>query len=244
MDRYKLVIQYDGTKFFGWQIQKKKRTVQGLIEETLTKMKVTKNKVKIFGSGRTDRGVHAWGQVAHLDINIKLNCFDFKNAMNSHLPKDCMIVKLEKVNSQFHSRYDAIRRFYRYQCFTGDSILFRNQSWILPELDIERLNNLSQNIIGNHNFLSFSKYRKDLNNTNCTIYKSNWSWDQSMIVFRISANRYLHHMIRYLVGSMVGVTHDRMKQEEFLLLLNKPRKNVKILKAPPCGLILEKIDYE
>jgi len=244
LDRYKLVIQYDGTNFFGWQIQKKRRTIQGLIENTILKMKLSNNRVKIYGSGRTDTGVHAWGQVAHLDLDTKLNNTDFKNAMNSYLPKDCRIVAIEKVNKDFHSRYDARRRSYRYQCYTGESILFRNQSWQLPKLSIDFLNDLSKYIIGNHDFLSFSKYRKELKNTKCTIYQSNWSCNQEMIVFKINANRYLHHMIRYLVGSMVGVYHNRMTKKEFLLLLNKPRKNVKIFKAPPIGLILEKIDYE
>ena len=119
-----------------------------------------------------------------------------------------------------------------------------NQSWILPRLDIKFLNNLSECLIGNLDFLSFSKFRKDLKNTKCTIFSAYWKKDKEMYTFHVNANRYLHHMIRYIVGSMIGVYQNRMSRKNFLLLIKKPRKNAFIFKAPPQGLILNKVNYD
>ena len=111
-------------------------------------------------------------------------------------------------------------------------------------LDIKFLNNLSHNLLGNYDFLSFSKFRKDLKNTNCNIFSAYWEKDKEMYTFHIKANRYLHHMIRYIVGSMIGVYQNRMSEKEFILLIKNPRKNVLIFKAPPQGLILNKVNYD
>ena len=243
MSRLKFVIQYDGTKFLGWQIQKEVRTVQGLLESNLKEILKLEDAVRFYGSGRTDSGVHAWAQVAHVDLDTTLNENEIKNALNTNLPSDCRIIDVQKVAGDFHARYDAKSRIYRYQCYTGDSILFRNQSWSLPRLDIDYLNSFAEILIGDHDFLSFSKYRVDLKSTNCSVFYSHWSCEERMITFKIEANRFLHHMIRYLVGTMVALYQNRFTENEFLSLLREPRKEVKIIKAPPQGLILEKINY-
>ena len=187
--------------------------------------------------------MHAWAQVAHVDLDTTLTKNEIKNALNANLPSDCRIIDVQKVVGDFHARYDAKSRIYRYQCYTGDSILFRNQSWSLPRLDIDYLNSFAEILIGDHDFLSFSKYRVDLKSTNCSVFYSHWSYEESMITFKIEANRFLHHMIRYLVGTMVALYQNRFTENEFLSLLKEPRKEVKIIKAPPQGLILEKINY-
>lgn len=243
MLRYKFIIQYDGSYFSGWQFQKNKMTVQGLLEEALKKISKTKERIPVYGAGRTDAGVHAWGQVAHADINLNLNNNDMQNALNGNLPDYCRISKVEKVSKNFHSRYNAKSRFYRYQCYTGNSILFRNQSWMLSGLDVDYLNSLSKHLIGEKNFLSFSKFNNKIKNTNCIIFDCKWSRSGSMITFKIKANRYLHHMIRYLVGTIIAIEQKKYSENEFQLLLERPKKNVKIFKAPAQGLILEKINY-
>jgi len=243
MSRYKIIIQYDGSKYYGWQLQPNVITIQGVLETGIRKVFRNNDKLNLYGSGRTDSGVHAWGQVAHVDLATRLNVKDMKNALNANIPDDCRIIAIEKVEKNFHARYSALKRYYRYQCYTGNSILYRNQSWELPKLNIDCLNNLSEQLIGTHDFLSFCKYRAELINTVCEIFHSRWSFEDNMIIFKISANRFLHHMIRYLVGTMVAVYNGRFKEHEFLSLLKNPRKNVKIFKAPPQGLILEKIDY-
>ena len=110
-------------------------------------------------------------------------------------------------------------------------------------MDIDYLNIFAKQLIGDHDFLSFSKYNKDQKNTDCNIFESKWVSDKKMLTYKIGANRFLHHMIRYLVGTMVALYQKRFSEKEFLSLLKEPRKQVKIVKAPPQGLILEKINY-
>ncbi len=242
--KYKMTIQYDGSFFFGWQIQDKQCTVQGLIESILQKILKSSERIIIYGAGRTDTGVHAWGQIAHAELNVNMQIYELQNALNGNLPKYCRIMKIEKVSKDFNSRFDAKSRQYLYQCYTGSSILNDNQAWRLPSLDLKLLNVLAKYCLGLNDFLSFSKYNKDKKNTNCLVYEAYWLKKYQMSIFYIKANRYLHHMIRYLVGSMVGVHQGRMSEIEFKALLDNPKKNVKIFKAPSRGLILEKINYE
>ena len=108
---------YDGTNYQGWQIQKDGRTVQGIIEDAFRNLSEFDRKIRVNGSGRTDAGVHALGQVAHVDFDTNLNIQALKNALNAKLPKDCKIISVEQVNKDFHSRYDAKKRYYRYQCY-------------------------------------------------------------------------------------------------------------------------------
>ena len=244
MSRYKLVVQYDGSEFSGWQLQKKSRTVQGVLEDAVQKITNSKDRIPVHGSGRTDAGVHAWAQVAHTDMELKLSVDNIRRALNGNLPQDCRIVGVEHTHNDFHSRYDAKSRYYRYQCYIGDSILYRNQSWAVPNLDIELLNTLAIKLMGEHDFLSFCKFRYDLKNTKCIIYHSEWKSDREMLTFFIGGNRYLHHMIRYLVGTMIAVHETQFSKKDFLSLLEIPRKDVQIYKAPAQGLILEKINYE
>ena len=244
MSRFKLLIVYDGTKYQGWQIQKDGRTVQGVIENAFIDLSEFDERIQVNGSGRTDAGVHALGQVAHVDFHTNLDMQTFKNALNAKLPEDCRIISIEQVNKDFHSRYDAKKRYYRYQCYEGCSLLYRNQCWIVKNIDMLSLNEIASYLIGNHDFLSFCKYRKELENTVCEIFESRWLVENNMIIYKISANRFLHHMIRYLVGTMVGVCQGRISSKYFKSLLKNPRKDVQILKAPPQGLFLEKIKYE
>ena len=141
MKRYCLKIIYDGTKFFGWQIQRNKRTIQGEIEKAISKVFNCKDRVILYGSGRTDSGVHALGQIAHFDLCTKLNTDTIRKAINSKLKNDCNIVMVKRVNNNFHARFHAISREYVYQCYSGDSLLFRNQSWHVKDINISKLNN-------------------------------------------------------------------------------------------------------
>ena len=242
--RYKLVIQYDGSKFFGWQLQKEKRTIQGVLEGSLKKILKSKTRIPIHGAGRTDTGVHAWGQVAHSDIDINFKSDKLINAFNANLPVDCRILSITRISNHFHSRFDASYRDYRYQLYTGNSLLFRNQCWIKTRLNLEKLNTLSRMFIGQYDFLSFSKFSIEKKNTLCTIYESKWYLENGMTIYKIRGNRFLHHMVRYLVGSMIAVIEEKFTTSNLLDLLNRPSKRVKIFKAPPQGLILESVIYE
>tara|TARA_B100001996_G_C18522917_1_gene539961 strand:- start:29 stop:766 length:738 start_codon:yes stop_codon:yes gene_type:complete len=244
LNRYKITIQYDGTCFYGWQLQKDKRTVQGLIEKTLRMVFNFNKRIPIHGSGRTDSGVHSFGQVAHFDFHSKLSNVIIRKSINSKLPDDCQIMKVEKVSHSFHSRYNAIKRLYKYQCYVGDSILNRNQSWLIKNFDIKRLNKMSEIIKGEHDFLSFSKYDPNKKNTICIIYETEWKQDNQFVNFFILGNRFLHHMVRYLVGTMINTFHKDDFKQNFKDLINKPSKSSYIHKAPAQGLFLERVFYE
>ena len=150
MHRYKIVVQYDGSFFKGWQLQKNQKTVQGDIENALMIIARSKSRIIVKGSGRTDAGVHALGQVAHFDLDTHLNEDQIKNALNFHTDKNCKIMDLCKIHDRFDSRFDAKKRTYLYQIYTGKSLLYRNQAW---------LKNNKQTIIDTFN-LSGEKLKK------------------------------------------------------------------------------------
>lgn len=243
MSRYKIKIQYDGTNYFGWQMQSQQRTIQAEIEIAIAPLN-NDERVIVVAAGRTDTGVHSLGQVAHFDLNTNLKPIQLLKAINARLPNDIRIIAVTPKGDEFHARFSAIKRYYRYQCYLGENLLYRNQSWFLNEIDKSTLNNLSQNIIGEHDFLSFSKLNKQLDNTKCHIYQSEWIEKDKMLIFNVCGNRFLHHMVRYLVGTMIAAAQEKISLDYFEDLLNNPQKNVKIFKAPPEGLILIGIDYD
>jgi len=243
LSRFKIIVQYDGSCFSGWQLQKDKKTVQGEIENALKVISGIKNRVSVYGSGRTDAGVHAHGQVAHFDINTRLSNNELRNAINSNTSKDCKIMSVVEVNKNFEARFNATKRFYRYQVYLGSSILYKNQAWLTDNVDLELLNSLSGIVLGEHDFLSFSKFNPEKKNTRCVIYHSIWEKHNNMLIYNISGNRFLHHMVRYIVGTMIQISRNRFTIDEFKKLLGQPRKNVQIHRAPACGLILMKVEY-
>ena len=243
MSRYKIIIQYDGTNYFGWQMQSHKRTVQSEIESALAPINEN-NRVKIIGAGRTDTGVHAFGQVAHFDLDTKLKTVQLIKALNARLPNDIRIIDIVETIDEFHARFSAKRRYYRYQCYLDDNLLFKNQSWFVGEIDKSILDVFANKIIGTHDFLSFSKLNKQLKNTVCNIYESKWFKSENMLIFNVCGNRFLHHMVRYLVGTMIAGAQGKISLDYFENLLLNPQKNVKIFKAPPEGLIMVGIVYD
>ena len=242
MSRYKIIIQYDGTNYFGWQMQSHKRTIQAEIETALVPLN-NDERVKIIGAGRTDTGVHALGQVAHFELDTKLKTAQLFKALNARLPHDIKIIDVTQTNDEFHARFSAKRRYYRYQCYFGDNLLFRNQAWSIDEIDKSKLDIFAEIIQGRHDFLSFSKLNKQLDNTLCNIYESEWYKSENMLIFKVCGNRFLHHMIRYLVGTMVAGAQGKITFDYFEDLVNNPQKEVRIFKAPAQGLILIGIDY-
>lgn len=242
MSRYKIKIQYDGTHYFGWQMQSHKRTIQKEIETVLSPLNNDK-RVIVTGAGRTDTGVHAFGQVAHFDLDTNLKSAQLLTALNARLPQDIRIMEIAQTSDEFHARFSAKRRHYKYQCYLGDNLLFKNQSWLISEIENSKLEMFAKKIKGTHDFLSFSKLNKQLKNTTCIIYESKWYKTENMLIFTVCGNRFLHHMVRYLVGTMIAGAQGKIALDYFEDLLINPQKNVKIFKAPPEGLILIGIDY-
>ena len=242
MKRYKVIVQYDGLAFNGWQTQKSGRTIQGEIELALSKINKSEN-VRIHGAGRTDTGVHALGQVAHFDLSTDLNTTELKNALNGNLPKDIRVMDCGLVSDTFNARFSAKKRHYLYRTRNNEYLLDRNYTWSTEKLDIVKLNDIAEIIKGDHDFTSFSRNNKNLDHRRCIIYESLWKEDNEIVNYYITGNRFLHHMVRYLVGTMVEVLRDKFELEYFKELINKPSENVNIFKAPPQGLVLTKVDY-
>lgn len=245
MSRYKIIIQYDGNNFSGFQSQKNKSGIQDQIESSLSNLNNNKL-VKVFGASRTDAGVHALGQVAHFDIISKLSDDDLLRAINARLNKEIRVSKLVKVDDSFHSRFGAKSKKYEYFCCTEENPLFLRNHHFIRNVDFSLIQEASKLIEGEHNFLSFSKFSGKENNL-CKIFNSEWLFDdknEQKLSYIVHGNRFLHHMVRYLVGTMIAVGQNKISIEDFLNLLNNPKKDAKIFKAPSKGLILKEIFYE
>tara|TARA_B100000902_G_scaffold338037_1_gene339347 strand:+ start:73 stop:810 length:738 start_codon:yes stop_codon:yes gene_type:complete len=244
MNRYKIKIQYDGSNFSGFQSQKDNSGIQNKIESSIIMLN-NKNSVKLYGASRTDSGVHALGQVAHFDLNTNLSENDLKKAINARLEKEIRISDVSIVDKDFHSRFNAKSKEYNYYCTLDKNPLDIRNHYYVKNVNTEILNNISQLIIGEHDFLSFSKFSNKENNR-CLILKSEWILDKSnqKLLYIIRGNRFLHHMVRYLVGTMIATAQNKINKKEFERLLIEPRKDAKIYKSPAKGLILKEIFYE
>jgi len=243
LPRFKITLHYDGTGFRGWQLQNKERTVQGEIEDALQILN-KKKLIRVHGAGRTDTGVHAMGQVAHFDFNTDMDTCALKDALNGNLARDVRVMDCAVVSPEFHARFSALRRYYQYRCRTNVFLLDRNYTWPTGPVDLSLLNEAASVIIGNHDFTSFSKNSEDLDHRRCIIYDSVWKENGDVVNYHVSANRFLHHMVRYLVGTMLEISRGKIKIEQFKELINHPIENVNIYKAPPQGLVLTQVDYD
>ena len=243
MSRYKITIQYDGLDFSGFQSQKNLNTIQDKIEYSLSFLNEN-NLIRLLGASRTDSGVHALGQVAHFDLDTDLSLNAMKRAINARLPVEIRIIDIIEVDNQFHSRFDAIKKEYLYQCCLTDNPLLAKNHFIVKKINFEILKDIEDELLGKHDFLSFSKFDIEKKNTICEIFKSKWTLEDDKLFYIIEGNRFLHHMVRYLVGTMIGCMEGKITKKDFFSLLDNPIKNARLLKAPAHGLILNRIFYE
>ncbi len=244
LQRYKLLIEYDGTHFYGWQKQPDERTVEGEIEKALSTL--YQLEIDVIGQGRTDAGVHAIQQVAHVDLPDTYNESRILHAMRGLLPEDVTIFHLEKTHSEFHSRFDAISRKYIYRIASRPIPLDRHKVWYsFMECDIAILNQCAKILLGEHDFHSFCIANDDPNlTTQCTITESSWSKEDGLLIYTIEGNRFLRQMVRRLVGTMVQVSAGRIEPKKFEVMLTKLNSTTPAFSAPPRGLTLVSVGYE
>ncbi len=241
---FKLSIQYDGTDFHGWQIQTKGRTVQGDIEKALSII-FPKEKITLLGAGRTDAGVHALGLTANVKLSPKLSANELMQALNGNLNQDVRIDSAEIVGDEFHARFSAIAREYEYRLVRVFSPVTRNYTTPLKwKIDKKILNECAELLIGEHDFTSFCKATAEVENKICTVFTSNWKESNEMIIFLIKANRFLQHMVRYLVGTMLEVSRGRYTIIDFQNLIKNEKTKAVVVRAPAQGLFLKKVHYE
>ena len=242
--RVALLIQYDGSNYYGWQVQKDPNTVQGILEQALKTL--YGQTIGVVGSGRTDSGVHALGQVAHFDIEASsIPHENICKALNRELADDIRITASQQVSDEFHSRFKAAKREYRYIIRTEHNVLSRNSQWqVRFPLDIEKLHKCSKLILGTHDFSSFCFAGTETENMICIIEEAQWRENpDGSIQFDIAGNRFLHHMVRMLVGTMVEVARGKWSLDDFLGLLDNPNRQAHAVTAPARGLALMKVNY-
>ena len=244
----KLTIQYDGTRYSGWQIQKEQDTIQGQLKNCIEEI-VKQDNVNIIGSGRTDSGVHALGQVANFKVNSNMSDLDFKNAINAKIPKDIKIIKAEIVDNDFNSRFSALKREYVYIIKKEDTPFDYNYHWTYKyDFDAKILDECADIILNNTDFSNFCRHSPDIDNYLCLIDFSEWKVSNDSngdrLIYKIRANRFLHHMVRMIVGTMLEVSKNRITIKDFKELFDEGSKNNKVLTAPSSGLYLSKVYYE
>jgi len=243
MQRWKLTIRYDGTRYSGWQSQPDQITVQGEINKALSR--IFGVEITVAGQGRTDAGVHALGQTAHVDLPGHLPDLNIAKALNSLLPDDIAVVKCEKVNENFHSRFDAVSRQYLYRIATVRNPVIRNHTWLVERnMDRGLLNSCAGLITGTHDFANFSKTDNKQGTTICTIEHASWMFNEEVNTFTIRGNRFLRHLVRRLVGTMIRVSDARLQLSGFEEMIHSPGMETKGHSAPAKGLILEKVFYK
>ena len=241
---FKLTIQYDGTDYCGWQIQKNAITVQATIKKALEDI-VKTNNVNVIGSGRTDSGVHSVGQVCSVKLKTNMTNIQLLKALNSKLPNNIRVSLSEIVDDKFNARFSAVDREYIYKIKKESSPFDYKYYWNYPyDYDINILNNCAKIVIEQNNFYNFCKPSPDIKNYNCTINYSQWEIENDILIYQINANRFLHHMVRMLVGTMLEVSRGKILEVDFLNLFNQNLNKNMILTAPSKGLYLFKVKYE
>ncbi|MBN1466604.1 tRNA pseudouridine(38-40) synthase TruA [candidate division KSB1 bacterium] len=243
MRNIKLIVEYDGTDFCGYQSQVDDRTVQAELQRSLSLL--TNETVKLTAAGRTDSGVHALGQVVNFTTRSALPLEAFLRGGNSRLPRDVLILHVEEVPQDFSARYSAKRRTYQYWISKRRKAVGRQYAWhYWNSLDLEKLNAACTPILGVHDFKSFCQAKSNVLNYACDVRYAFWRQVDEYYIFEICANRFLHNMVRILVGTMVEMADPRQNQLlQMADILQAGNRDAAGATAPAPGLFLLKIEY-
>ena len=242
--RFKLYIEYEGTRYSGWQRQENAKTVQGSIIKTAVEIFGDDFK-DLQGSGRTDSGVHAICQIAHLDAKTMLAPDIIRMKLNDLLPHDINILDVEKANKDFHARHDAKSRSYLYQISRRRTAFGKNFVWwIKDKLDFDKMESASKLFIGMNNFASFSDDDPEQKSTKVLIDDIQLKEEGDLILIRIIGSHFIWKMVRRIVGILAEVGRGRKSEKDILFYLNNKTNEPAKYTAPPSGLFLEKVVYE
>ncbi|OQX86417.1 tRNA pseudouridine(38-40) synthase TruA [candidate division KSB1 bacterium 4484_87] len=238
----KITLEYDGTDFCGWQVQPNVRTVQEELEKAL--QQIFRKRIPVIGAGRTDSGVHARAQVANFRLDSSMPAKKIMAALNGNLPKDVRVLDAEETDPSFHSRFAAKKRIYRYYITRKEKAINRHYLWCYKnELDVEAMRHASQFLIGKIDFKSFCSENADLPHHFCTVEESHWEEDGDLLIYTVSANRFIHSMVRIIVGTMIEVGRGYTQADAIPDILAARDRKKAGPTAPAKGLILEKIIY-
>ncbi|MCY4262696.1 MAG: tRNA pseudouridine(38-40) synthase TruA [Candidatus Dadabacteria bacterium] len=241
----KIVIEYDGTEYHGWQCQGDLPTVQKTIENAI--QQITGENLKIAGSGRTDAGVHAMGQVANFFTETKMDCKTLQKALNSTLPRDISIISSRHVSENFHAQFSSRSKIYEYRIFNTPyhSALRRNAVWHVPrKLDTEKMKEAASYLEGTHDFSVFATADITVKTTVRTVKRIQIEKsDEDIIAIEIEADGFLKRMVRMITGTLAEVGKGKISPKEFRQILESGEKTKNIFTAPPQGLFLKKVIY-
>ena len=246
MVRYQLLIEYVGTNFRGWQVQKKGKTIQGLIQEKISK--ILKEKVILFGSGRTDTGVHALEQSAHFECKNKISNYDkFLKSLNHFLNKDLVtILEIKKKNKNFHSRFSAKMRIYKYIIINRLSrpVLDKNRGWhIVNELDLKIMKKAAKKLVGTNDFSTFRASSCRAKSPIKTMKSVKIRSKNNKIEIEFQSQSFLQQQVRSMVGCLKYVGEKKWTLKKFIFTMNSKKRNLCAPPAPPEGLYLTRVIY-
>lgn len=239
---YRLIIQYDGTDYCGWQIQDNGVSIQQKLTEALEIL--LKEKIILIGSGRTDAGVHALGQTANFESDQRIDYYKFLHSLNAILPKDIAVREISKASDKFNARFSAKKRSYVYLFAKTKSPFYYKYSYSCgAELDCARLNDLSATLEGEWDFTSFARTQCETLEKRCFIHTIYWKEKTDFYMFYIEANRFLHGMVRAITGTLLYAFKNNLNDEYLIETLRAKDRTAAAQSVPAKGLFLFKVKY-
>ena len=243
MPRFKLEIEYAGTRYSGWQIQKNARTVAGEIERAVHAATAAQT-FELYGAGRTDAGVHALAQVAHLQLDTRIDEATLLGMINDELPADVNIVDLTRAPQRFHARHDAVARSYVYQISRRRTAFAKPFVWwVRDDLDVEAMRLAAALLVGMKDFRSFAVSEDEERSTKVQVDALEIVECDPLVLVRIAGSHFLWRMVRRVVGVLVAVGRRELRTEDVARLLDEQSDVPATLTAPPSGLFLERVFY-
>jgi len=241
--RFKVTLEYEGTRYSGWQVQKNARTIQGEVHRALRTVFGT-SEFELYGSGRTDAGVHALGQIAHLEAQTVLAPEIIRMKTNDELPPDINIIEVEKAPRSFHARHDAVSRSYLYQVSRRRTAFGKRYVWwVKDSLDAATMRTAARHFAGLKDFQSFTDDDPEEKSTKVFMDDIRLGEADDLILLRISGSHFLWKLVRRIVGVIVEAGRGRLRPEEIPALFHPGTATPSHLTAPPSGLFLEKVCY-
>ena len=240
-----MIISYDGTGYVGWQRQSNGISIQEMLEKALSE--ITGDCITVYGSGRTDSGVHARAQVAHFDTCVRMSPDKFAIALNMHLPLDIRVLYSEECDPSFHARFSAKKKQYRYRIHIGPhSDVFSRYTALqlhrYPSIDL--MQRVAEDVLGTHDFRAFMSTGTTVENTIRTIEESKWEKDKNFLIYSVTGNGFLYNMVRILVGTMLEIGYGKLSDHTLSDALFSHNRKDAGPTAPANGLVLNRVIYD
>lgn len=245
MKYFKLIVAYEGTKYFGWQIQNNGPSIQG--EMMKAGNQIFREPFTISGASRTDSGVHALGQVVLLTTSGDFPLRKVTNSFNNFLPEDIVVQSAEEVDENFHHRYHAKKKTYRYQIYNHGVALPQNRNFMhfyRKTLNVEEMNKAAQYLVGVHDFKAFCSDKTSVKDTVREIYRASVTKEGHIITFWVEGNGFLYNMVRIIMGTLIAIGVGRINAEDMQRIMASCNRQIAKETAPAKGLTLIRIDYE